>query len=87
MKTYIYKVVIAAIATILVFKFTIGNEIAQINQKINYISSKDGRKQILESLKKEIKKANNRENYLKEDERILLKNFIKKIQKELELNN
>ena len=87
MKTYIYKVVIAAIATILVFKFTIGDEIAQINQKINYISSKDGRKQILESLKKEIKKANNRENYLKEDERILLKNFIKKIQKELELNN
>ena len=87
MKTYFYKVVIAAIATILVFKFTIGNEIAQINQKINYISSKDGRKQIVESIKKEIKKANSRENYLKEDERILLKDFIKKIQNELELNN
>lgn len=87
MKTYIYKVVIAAIAAILVFKFTIGDEIAQINKKINYISSKDGRKQILESIKKEIKKANSRENYLKEDERIMLKDFIKKIQKELELNN
>ncbi len=87
MKNYIYKVVIAAIATILVFKFTIGDEIAQINQKINYISSKDGRKEVLESIKKEILKANNRENYLNEDERILLRNFIKKIQKELELNN
>ena len=87
MKTYIYKVVIAAIATILVFKFTLGNEIAEINEKINNLSSKDGRKQILDSIKKEIQKANQRENYLDEDEKILLKNFIKKIQKELELNN
>ena len=47
MKNYIYKVVIGAIAFILVFKFTIGNEIAQINEKINYISSKDGRKQMV----------------------------------------
>tara|TARA_B100000902_G_C26443068_1_gene497019 strand:- start:76 stop:330 length:255 start_codon:yes stop_codon:yes gene_type:complete len=84
MKIYIYKVLIAAIAIILVFKFTIGNEVAQINQKINFISSNEGRKQILESLKKEIRKANQRENYLDEEERILLKSFIKKIQKELE---
>jgi hypothetical protein len=84
MKIYIYKVLIAAIAIILVFKYTIGNEIAQINEKINFISSNDGRKQILTSLKKEIRKANQRENYLDEEERILLKNFIKKIQKELE---
>lgn len=84
MKTYIYKVIIAAIAVILVFKFTIGNEIAQINKKINFFSSADGRKQIVNSIKKEIKKANEKENYLDEEEKILLKTFIKKIQKELE---
>lgn len=83
MKIYIYKVVIAALAIILVFKFTIGNEIAQINQKINFFSSADGRKQIINSIKKEIRKANERDNYLDEEERILLKNFIKKIQNEL----
>ena len=34
MKNYLYKVLIAGIAFIVVFKFTIGKEIAQINEKI-----------------------------------------------------
>ena len=87
MKNYIYKVIIAAIAIILVFKFTIGKEISQISKKINYFSTKEGRKEIVSSIKKEIRKANDRENYLDEEERILIKNFIEKIKKELELNN
>jgi|TARA_B100001057_G_C22568918_1_gene840366 hypothetical protein len=87
MKSYIYKVLIASIAVILVFKFTIGKEINQINKKINYFTTSDGRKEMVSSLKEEIQKANNKENYLSEDEKLLLKNFIKKIQKELDLNN
>ena len=87
MKSYIYKVLIASIAIILVFKFTIGKEINQINKKIKYFTTAEGRKEMVNSLKEEIQKANNKENYLKEDERILLKNFIKKIQKELDLSN
>ena len=87
MKSYIYKVLIASIAIILVFKFTIGKEINQINKKINYFTTAEGRKEMVNSLKEEIQKANNKENYLKEDEIILLKNFIKKIQNELDLIN
>ena len=87
MKNYIYKVIIAAIAIILVFKLTIGKEISQINKKINYFSTKEGRKEMVNSIKKEIKKANDKENYLDEEERILLKNFIEKIKKELEVSN
>ena len=87
MKSFIYKIIIAAIAIILVFKLTIGKEINQINQKINYFSTADGRKSIINSLKKELRKANNKENYLDEEERILINDFIKKIKKELELNN
>jgi len=87
MKSFIYKIIIAAIAIILVFKLTIGKEISQINQKINYFSTLDGRKSIINSLKKEMRKANNKENYLDEEERILINDFIKKIKKELELNN
>ena len=87
MKNYIYKVLIAAIAAVLVFKFTIGKEINQINQKINYFSTTEGRKTIISSLKKEIKKANNKENYLDEEEKVLIKNFIIKIKKELDINN
>ena len=87
MKNFIYKIIIASIAVILVFKLTIGKEINQINQKINYFSTADGRKSIVNSLKKEMRKANNKENYLDEEERILINDFIKKIKKELELNN
>ena len=87
MKSFIYKIIIAAVAIILVFKLTIGKEINQINQKINYFSTADGRKSIINSLKKEMRKANNKENYLDEEERILINDFIKKIKKELEVNN
>ena len=87
MKSFIYKIIIASIAVILVFKLTIGQEINQINQKINYFSTADGRKSIINSLKKEMRKANNKENYLDEEERILINDFIKKIKKELEVNN
>tara|TARA_X000000950_G_scaffold67281_1_gene83071 strand:- start:221 stop:484 length:264 start_codon:yes stop_codon:yes gene_type:complete len=87
MKNYFYKIVIASIAVILVFKFTIGEEMNEMNEKINFFFTSDGRKEIVNSLKKEITKANNKENYFDEEEKILLKNFIKKIQKELELTN
>ena len=87
MRSYVYKVLIASIAIILVFKLTIGKELDQINQKVSSFSTKEGRREIVNSIKKEIQKANQKENYLDEDERILIRNFIKKLQKELSLNN
>ena len=83
MREYIYKVLIFAVAIIVVFEFTIGKEISQINEKVNYFSSSDGRKEIVTSLKEEIKKANKKENYLDEDERKLINKFILKIKNEL----
>ncbi len=85
MKNYIYKILIASLAVVMVYKFTIGEEISQISDKLNTFSSADGRKNLISSLKKEIKKANEKENYFDEEERVLIKNFIKKIQKELDL--
>ena len=85
MKNYIYKILIASLAVIMVYKFTIGDEIGQISDKLNTFSSADGRKNLISSIKKEIKKANEKENYFDEEERILIKNFIKKVQKELDL--
>ena len=58
MREYIYKVIIFASARIVVFKFTIGNQISQVVNKIDMIDNPDGRKAIIESLKKEIKKFN-----------------------------
>ncbi len=87
MKSYIYKVIIASIAIIFVFKFTIGKEISQINEKINFFSTPEGRKQIIASVKKELRKANEKENYLDDEERILIRNFLKKINDELKIQN
>ena len=87
MRNYIYKIIIASIAIILVFQLTIGKEISKINNKIDFFSTTEGRKDLINSLKKEIRKANERENYLDEEERLLIKNFLNKIKKELELNN
>ncbi len=85
MRSYIYKTLIFSLALILIFEFTIGRRFNQINDKVEKFTSKEGRKDAIESLKKEIKKANEKENYLDEDERVLIKNFIIKIQKELDL--
>ena len=85
MRNYIYKVLIAIIAVIIAFEFTIGKQLSQINEKINYFGTSEGRKEIVTSLKKEMQKANEKENYLDDEERELIKNFILKIKKELSL--
>ena len=83
MRNYIYKVIIATIALIIVFEFTIGRKFNQIEEISNNFLTKEGRKSMINSLKNEMSKATKKENYLTEDERILINEFISKIKKEL----
>ena len=53
MRSFIYKVLVSAVAFIVVFEFTIGKRINDINKKINIISTKDGRKELVNSIKKD----------------------------------
>ena len=87
MRNYIYKVIIFVLAIIIIFEFTLGKYINKFEQRLSFFTSIEGRKEIISSLKKEIQKANEKENYLDQEERILINNFLKKIKKELELNN
>ena len=87
MRNYIYKVIILALAIIIIFEFTLGKYIDEFNQQLKIFSTNEGRKQIVSSIKKEIRKANEKENYLDEEERVLIRDFLKKLSKELELNN
>ena len=84
MRNYIYKILILSAALIIVFELTVGRKFNQINEKIDSFFTKEGRKEMVISLKNEIKKVNEKENYLDEEERILIKSFISKIKKELE---
>ena len=83
MKQYIYKVIIALIAVVLIYEFTIGKLIKKYTDKLNYISTKEGRQEFIISLREEIKKGVKKERYLSKEDAQLLNQFINKIQKEL----
>lgn len=83
MRQYIYKTIIAVVALIIVFEFTIGKTINKFNQKAEIIFTKEGRKGMVNSVKTEMQKAIDKENYLTEDERVLINKFISKIKNEL----
>ena len=87
MKNYLYKVIIAAVALIFVFELTVGRKFSQIDDLTQNFISKEGRKGMINSIKVEMEKATKKENYLTEDERILINNFISKIKKELNASN
>tara|TARA_Y100000022_G_scaffold80582_1_gene69381 strand:+ start:247 stop:513 length:267 start_codon:yes stop_codon:yes gene_type:complete len=84
MKQFIYKMIVAIIAIVLVYEFTIGKLIKKYTDKLNYISTKDGRKELVISLREEIQKGVKKERYLSKEDAQLLNQFIKKIQKELQ---
>ena len=83
MKQFIYKMIVAIIAVVLVYEFTIGKLLKKYTDKLNYISTKDGRKELVISLREEIEKGVKKERYLSKEDALLLNQFIKKIQKEL----
>ena len=83
MRQFIYKVMVAVLAIILVFEFTIGKKISQFGGKVDAISSKEGRKETVNKLREEIKKAVKKERYLSKEDAKLINEFILKIQKEL----
>ena len=83
MRQFIYKTIIIIVALIIAFEFTIGKTINKFNQKAEMVFSKEGRKGMVVTMKKEMQKAIDKENYLTKEERILINKFINKIKNEL----
>ena len=83
MKNYIYKIIVATIALIIVFEFTIGRKFNKIDEISSSFLTREGRKEMINAVKNEMEKATEKENYLTEDERILINKFISKIKDEL----
>tara|TARA_B100000953_G_C17737259_1_gene331007 strand:- start:166 stop:432 length:267 start_codon:yes stop_codon:yes gene_type:complete len=83
MRQFIYKMVVVVLAIILVYEFTIGKNISQFSGKIEAVSSKEGRKETVNKLREEIKKAVKKERYLSKEDAKLIGKFIAKIQSEI----
>ena len=83
MKQFIYKTIIVIIAIVVIYEFTISKQIKQITKKSEVLLSKEGRKEGIEKLREEIKKAIKKERYLSKEDAKLINEFIQKIAIEL----
>ena len=59
----------------------------QINEKTEILFTKEGRKEMVKSIKIEMEKAVSKENYFTEEEKKLINAFINKIRNELKSTN
>lgn len=87
MKTFIIKTVIGLFAAYILFEVTIGSRLDYFQNNIQALKSERTRIDIKDKIKKELKKGIEKENYFTDEERFLISSFIKKIVKELDLEN
>ena len=83
MREFIYKAIIITFIGIIVFEFTIGKRIDPIVENINKLSDEQGRKGLINKLRKEMKKGLEKEFMLEEDDRVLIYNFFNKLKTEI----
>ena len=86
MKIFLYKLLISLVAFYIFFELTIGSRVDYFENLVNSFRDDNQRIIMKEKLKDEMRKAIKKENYLTDDERYLILNFIKKIKDELSLD-
>lgn len=87
MKIFIYKFLVALVFLYIFFEITIGSRIDYFTNKINMFTDHQSRLDFKNKLKGEMQKGIDKESYFTQEEKILISNFIKKIRKELSLDN
>ena len=83
MRDFIYKIIIAGVLFIIIFEFTIGKRIDPIAENFGKFSNEQGRKELIAKIRKEMKKGLEKEYILKEEDRVLIYNFINKLRSEI----
>ena len=85
MRLFVYKTLFVFFCLFLLFNLTIGYQIRKIENSIQNISSKEKIESLKEKIRKEMKSGIDKDNIFKNEDRILIKKFLKKIIEELEL--
>ena len=83
MRSFIYKALIITFIFVIAFEFTLGKRLDPLVQSINKFSNEQGRKELINKLRKEMRKGLNKEYMLKEEDRILINRFINKLSNEI----
>jgi len=83
MKIFIYKTLFIFVCIFILFQFTIGAKLKQLNNELAKLKSKQNIEIIKDKLRDELRNAIGKENYLNPDDAKLVNEFINKLKKEL----
>ena len=83
MKIFVYKVLISAFVIFLLYQLTIGYTISKFQQKISTITNKENLEMVKDKVRNEMKAGLEKDKILKDEDAILLREFLKKINSEL----
>ena len=83
MKIFVYKTIFVLVGIYVLYQFTFGIKIESYERYLKNFTNDQGREQIRNKIRDELRKANSKDKILKIEDRKLLKEFITKIQNEL----
>ena len=83
MKIFVYKTLFVFACIFLIFHFTFGTKLRQIKGEIENYKSKENVENIKNKIRKELRNAVEKENYLSIDDAKLINEFINKLKQEL----
>jgi|TARA_Y100000758_G_C15844325_1_gene346809 protein-arginine kinase activator protein McsA len=87
MKIFIYKTLFVFVCIFLLFQFTVGSKIKQLNNEVEKFKSQKNINDLKNKLRDELRDAVNKENYLTPEDAKLINDYINKIKKELSNSN
>ena len=83
MRLFIYKSIVIFVGIYLLYNFTIGKTIDQYESKLIYFVTDQGREDVRNLIRKELKNTIDNENVFDPEDRVLVKELIEKIRIEL----
>lgn len=86
MRIFIYKLLITLAGIYILFQLTIGLFVNEVKKNISKFSSSENISLLKDKIREEIRNGIEKEKILNESDSILLKKFIEKISKEININ-
>ena len=87
MKIFIYKTLFVFLCAFLLFQFTVGAKMRQLNNELTKFKSQNNINNMKNKLRDELRSAVSKENYLSPEDAKLINDFINKVKEELANTN